>query len=124
MRRTFGAAGEARRGETRVASLGTRRYSVGSPFPPIPNRFGTFLGNTECERISEDYRGRTHSLWSYLAQNKAHLTSPFYDPQGRPKSGDDKLFLPPLSTILRRVKVWEYFLQKSPKETLAGVPER
>ena len=87
-------------------------------------RFGTFLGNTECERVAGDFRGRTNCLWTYLAENSEHLTSPYYSPSWCPRAGDDKLFLPPLSTILRRVKVWEYFLQKGPKETLAGVPER
>lgn len=68
-------------------------------------RFGTFLYNTEKERIQEKLSQSTESLWTYLLAEKDNLriVNPFYKPVNR-------VIIPNCS--LRRMQFWEgYFLQ-------------
>jgi len=44
-------------------------------------RFGTFLYNSEKERVDMGIKNRTVSLWSYTNSNKRNFTNPHYNPQ-------------------------------------------
>jgi len=48
-------------------------------------RFGTFLYNSEKERVDMGLKNKTVSLWSYINSNKRNFTNPHYNPQGSQK---------------------------------------
>jgi myotubularin-related protein 1/2 len=94
-------------------------------------RYGTFLCNNERERVASQVEDRSLSLWDHLNANRKYLTQPFYRPAhlssvlAYPKLNDasENLFLPPLSTILRKVTLWQdYYLMNSPKASFTQVP--
>uniref|UniRef100_A0A7S2AUR2 Myotubularin phosphatase domain-containing protein n=2 Tax=Octactis speculum TaxID=3111310 RepID=A0A7S2AUR2_9STRA len=81
-------------------------------------RFGTFLFNTEKERLEEDIENKTVSLWSYLRLNRKYFLNLTYKrSNGLPQIIDsqDDVILPPLPVLLRGVTLWsDYFLRWSP----------
>ena len=96
-------------------------------------RFGTFLYNTEKERIGCQVHERTESIWVYLIKNKAALTNPFYRPRMFEREIDSaeknceeesgSIFLPRLGTILRGVSIWaDFHLRFSPKVDRPKMP--
>ncbi|GMH63586.1 hypothetical protein TrRE_jg6273 [Triparma retinervis] len=92
-------------------------------------RFGTFLYNTDQERVSNQVNSRTLSLWEYLKANKKALANPFYRPEWLPglkypsvKEVNEHLFLPPLPVILRGVTLWDFYLLGSPRESFPKLP--
>ncbi|XP_035226539.1 myotubularin-related protein 2-like [Stegodyphus dumicola] len=40
--------------------------------------FGTFLFNSECQRVKEDVKNRTVSLWSFINSNQSDFINPLY----------------------------------------------
>ncbi|XP_042895008.1 phosphatidylinositol-3,5-bisphosphate 3-phosphatase MTMR2 [Parasteatoda tepidariorum] len=40
--------------------------------------FGTFLFNSECQRMKEDVKNRTVSLWSFINSNQSDFINPLY----------------------------------------------
>jgi len=74
-------------------------------------RFGTFLFNTEKERMSHDVKKKTVSLWSMVNSKVDYYLNPFY-------SGDDgdqpRVLIP--SPAIRHLKVWKgYYCRWNPK---------
>jgi len=47
-------------------------------------RFGTFLYNSEKERVDADLSNKTISLWSYINSNSRSFTNPHYLPNSDP----------------------------------------
>eukprot|EP00590_Aulacoseira_subarctica_P011821 CAMPEP_0172427722 /NCGR_PEP_ID=MMETSP1064-20121228/43217_1 /TAXON_ID=202472 /ORGANISM="Aulacoseira subarctica , Strain CCAP 1002/5" /LENGTH=724 /DNA_ID=CAMNT_0013172075 /DNA_START=60 /DNA_END=2234 /DNA_ORIENTATION=+ len=80
-------------------------------------RFGTLLCDNERERVAAGVYERTKSLWDYLDDHRILFTNPRFHRV-------NKLLLPPLSCILRRVSLWsDYHLRYSPRAFLACVPK-
>ena len=69
-------------------------------------RFGTFLGNSERERLELQLHVKTPSIWPFLEQRSELFRSAAYDPS----AGD--VLLPHPAGVLRHVQVWsDWFLR-------------
>lgn len=66
-------------------------------------RFGTFLYNSDSERMHQKVRHNTVSLWTYINTNIEKYKNPFYVPND-PAISNDKFYPDPLLINLR---VWE-----------------
>lgn len=64
-------------------------------------RFGTFLYNTERERVTEELKKRTVSLWSYINETADQYRNPLYC--GTPAA--NKIVLKPIASA-RHIKLW------------------
>ncbi|OQR93428.1 myotubularin-like [Achlya hypogyna] len=73
----------------------------------ISGRFGTLLCNCERERQQLNVAGRTPSLWSYMLRRRPTFLNPFFRPFAPEHHGGDRALIPPLSTVLRRVVLWD-----------------
>lgn len=72
-------------------------------------RFGTFLYNSENERVKEDVKGKTHSLWSMINSNMEEYLNPLYA-----KLLHQHTLLPVAS--VRHLKLWKaYYMRWNPR---------
>ncbi|XP_057314878.1 myotubularin-related protein 2-like [Hydractinia symbiolongicarpus] len=62
--------------------------------------FGTFLYNSETDRVKENVKGKTHSLWSYINDNLEDYLNPLYA-----KLLHQHVLLPVAS--VRHLKLWK-----------------
>lgn len=65
-------------------------------------RFGTFLCNTEKERITEDLKHKTVSLWSWMNASHEQYINPLYG--GRTNTA--QTVLKPVASM-RHIKLWK-----------------
>ncbi|XP_055857757.1 myotubularin-related protein 2 [Episyrphus balteatus] len=71
-------------------------------------RFGTFLCNNEAERLKEDLKNKTCSLWSYINASPEQYRNPFYN------SNNTGNVLKPIASM-RCVKLWKgYYCRWNP----------
>lgn len=71
-------------------------------------RFGTFLCNNEAERVKEDLKNKTCSLWSYINASPDQYRNPFYN------SKNSETVLKPIASM-RCVKLWKgYYCRWNP----------
>ena len=63
--------------------------------------FGTFLCNTEKQRVKEEVKSKTVSLWSFVNSHSEDFTNPLYSPT------NDQVLFPVAS--LRRIKLWSSY---------------
>lgn len=72
--------------------------------------FGTFLYNTERERVTNDLKKKTVSLWSMINSEMDLHLNPFYCAE----AGQDKVIIP--SPQIRHLKFWKgYFCRWNPR---------
>lgn len=63
-------------------------------------QFGTFLFNSEKERVETNARDRTRSVWDYFLARREQFTNPQYDPQiDDNKRGKERLIFPRLNEV-------------------------
>jgi len=75
--------------------------------------FGTFLYNTERERVTNDLKKRTVSLWSMINSDPDVYMNPFYSFE----AGQNKIIFP--SPAIRHLKIWKgYFCRWNPRMRL------
>ena len=73
-------------------------------------QFGTFLYNTERERIAHEIKKKTISLWSMINTQKDSYLNPFYSHE----VGSGKVLFP--SAAIRHLKVWKtYYCRWNPR---------
>lgn len=69
--------------------------------------FGTFLFNSEAQRVKEDVKNKTVSLWSYINSNEDDFINPQYS------SANSQVLL--CVSSLRRIKLWtNYYCRWNP----------
>ena len=69
--------------------------------------FGTFLFNSEAQRVKEDVKNKTVSLWSFINSNEDDFINPQYS------SANNQVLIPVSS--LKRIKLWvNYYLRHNP----------
>lgn len=64
--------------------------------------FGTFLCNSELQRINEDLKNKTVSLWSYINSNRQKFLNPLYSSRAQGQG-----LLP--AACNRRIKLWQAY---------------
>lgn len=70
--------------------------------------FGTFLYNSEHERVGADVKNRTLSLWSLVLSHITDYNNPLYNPATK-----DHVLLP--LTSIRHIKLWDtYYCRWNP----------
>ncbi|CBN77571.1 similar to CG7697-PA [Ectocarpus siliculosus] len=80
-------------------------------------RFGTFLCNTNKARKENMLEERSDSLWTFLELHRPVFLSQLYTVDTQYE------LLPPLSSILRHVRLWsDYFLRWSPAPSFMPLP--
>ncbi|PYH43251.1 phosphatidylinositol-3-phosphatase YMR1 [Aspergillus saccharolyticus JOP 1030-1] len=63
-------------------------------------QFGTFLFNSEKERVEWNAKGRTRSVWDYFLARREQFLNPDYDPQiDDHKRGKERLVFPRVSEV-------------------------
>ena len=63
-------------------------------------QFGTFLFNSEKERVENNSRERTRSVWDYFLARREQFVNPQYDPQiDDNKRGKERLIFPRLNEV-------------------------
>lgn len=67
--------------------------------------FGTFLYNSETDRVKENVKGKTHSLWSFINSNMDEYRNPLYA-----KLLHQHVLLPVAS--VRHLKLWKSFYMR------------
>jgi len=73
-------------------------------------QFGTFLFNSEKERMVHDVKKRTVSLWSYVNSFQDLFLNPFYSSE----AGANRVIIP--SPAIRHLKVWKgYYCRWNPR---------
>lgn len=73
-------------------------------------RFGTFLYNTDKERVANELKKKTISLWSMINSYKDLYLNPFYCEE----SGANRVLLP--SPAIRHLKLWKgYYCRWNPR---------
>ncbi|TRY92950.1 hypothetical protein DNTS_016093 [Danionella cerebrum] len=71
-------------------------------------RFGTFLYNCESARESNNVRGKTVSLWSFVNSDTSLYTNPFYTPES------SRVLYPVAS--MRHLELWvTYYIRWNPR---------
>lgn len=81
-------------------------------------RFGTFLFNCDSDRELHSASDKCLNLWTYLHYNRGAFYSPLYS------LIQHRLFLPPLSQILRNVGIWkDYFYRWTSYPSLISAPD-
>lgn len=63
--------------------------------------FGTFLFNSESQRMKEEVKSKTISLWSFINCHEEDFTNPLYSPS------NDHVLFPAAS--LRRISLWSSY---------------
>lgn len=63
--------------------------------------FGTFLYNSESQRMKEEVKTKTVSLWSFINSHEEDFTNPLYS------STNDHVLFP--SATLRRINLWNSY---------------
>lgn len=72
-------------------------------------RFGTFLYNTEKERVTNEVKKKTISLWSLINSQRDLFLNPFYC-----EEPGNRVLLP--SPAIRHLKVWKgYYCRWNPR---------
>jgi myotubularin-related protein 1/2 len=72
--------------------------------------FGTFLYNTERERVTNDLKKKSVSLWSMINSKKDLYLNPFYSHE----VGANKVLLP--SAAIRHLRIWKtYYCRWNPR---------
>ncbi|ODM94150.1 Myotubularin-related protein 2 [Orchesella cincta] len=73
-------------------------------------RFGTFLYNTEKERMTNEVKKKTISLWSMVNSRRDLYINPFYCEE----AGSNRVLLP--SPAIRHLKIWKgYYCRWNPR---------
>ncbi|XP_054722189.1 myotubularin-related protein 2-like [Uloborus diversus] len=71
--------------------------------------FGTFLYNSECQRVKEDVKNRTVSLWSFINSNQNDFVNPLYT------THQQQHILYPVSSM-RCIELWKnYYCRWNPR---------
>ena len=78
----------------------TIAFSTWSLLTTCSGRFGTFLCNSEKERVQLDVHKRTNSVWSYVNSKPEQFINPLYKP-------NQKILLPLSSTF--NLAVWRQY---------------
>lgn len=87
-------------------------------------RFGTFLFNSDQDRLNARSSERCVDIWTYLHYNRHSLLNPLYMDPCDEHTTTTHFLLPPLTQLLRNVTLWtDYYFRWSTLPTTITTPE-